>query len=201
MRYFHPAFAVLVFALTTPAFAQSMPGTNQTGAGGDGPTIQPRAPTPDVAPPALPGAGAVPGLATAPQVARTISGDPTTALFDAINKNDYNAAQDALSRGADLTAQDPLGETPLELSIDLNHNSITFMILAARNETGVDAGPLATGEGSINAMPIPAPKATRHVHAVPAAMETPPAAGIKPQYGSKAATPNPSAGFLGFNGQ
>ncbi len=200
MKHFYPALAVLALALSTPAFAQSMPGTNQTGAGGDGPTIQPRPVTPDIAPPALPGAGAAPGLATAPQVAHTISGDPTTALFDAINKNDYNAAQDALSRGADLTAQNPLGETPLELSIDLNHNSITFMILAARNETGQNSGPLATGEPTINPAPAAAPPTSHKARAVPAAMETPPAS-TRPEYGTNGGTPNPSAGFMGFNGQ
>jgi hypothetical protein len=200
MRNFYPAFAVLAFALTSPAFAQSIPGNSPGGISNDGPSIQPRAPVPDIAPPALPGAGSAPGLATAPQLAHASSGDPTTALFDAINKNDYNAAQDALSRGADLTAQDPLGETPLELSIDLNHNSITFMILAARNETGVDSRPLATGEASISATPIAAPTATRHVHAVAAAIEAPPAS-TNPQSGDNAGKPNPSAGFLGFNGQ
>jgi hypothetical protein len=199
MKYFSPALA-LVLALATPAFAQSLPGTNQTGAGGDGPTIQPRARVPDIAPPALPGAGTTPGLATAPQLAHASTGDPTTALFDAINKNDYNAAQDALSRGADLTAQNPLGETPLELSIDLNHNSITFMILAARNETGENAGPLATGEAAINTAAAPSPHTTHKAHAVPAAMETPPVH-TQPQYGNDTGTPNASAGFLGFNGQ
>jgi len=198
MRHFYPALAVLAFGLANPAFAQGIPGS---GPGGGGPAIQPRAPAPDIAPPALPGAGSGPALATAPQVAHASSGDPTTALFDAINKNDYNAAQDALSRGADLTAQNPLGETPLELSIDLNHNSITFMILAARNETGGNSGPLATGEPSINAAPLPAASAAHKTRAVPAAMETPPEAVEKPQYGSNSGTPNPSAGFLGFNGQ
>jgi hypothetical protein len=200
MKYFYPALAVLAFGLATPAFAQSMPGAGAMGAGGSGPAIQPRGPTPDIAPPALPGAGAAPGLATAPHVSHASSGDPTTALFNAINKNDYNAAQDALSRGADLTAQNPLGETPLELSIDLNHNSITFMILAARNETGVNSGPLATGEPAIITAPIAAPRATRKARAVPAAMEAPPAS-TRPQYGNNPGTPNPSAGFMGFNGK
>ncbi len=199
MKIFYPALGVLALALSTPAFAQSLPGSSAGGGPGGGPSIQPRAPTPDIAPPALPGAGSEPGLATAPQVAHSISGDPTTALFDAINKNDYNAAQDALSRGADLTAQNPLGETPLELSIDLNHNSITFMILAARNETGENSGPLATGEPAINAAPVVAPS-THKAHTVPAAMETPPAS-TSPQYGTNQGTPNPSAGFMGFNGQ
>jgi hypothetical protein len=193
MKYFATT-AIVLALIASPAFAQSMPGTGQ-----NGPSIQPKPRTPDVAPPALPGAGDAPGLATAPQVAHAISGDPTTALFDAINKNDYNAARDALSRGADVTAENPLGETPLELSIDLNHNSITFMILAARNEGGPDSGPMATGQAVVSPAPgaVPAP---HKAHAVPAKLESPPLHS-QPVYGSGTGTPNPSAGFNGFSGQ
>jgi hypothetical protein len=181
------------------AFGQSMPETGPGGAGMQGPQIQPPVRTPDIAPPALPGAGAAPGLATAPQPAKPITGDPTTALFDAINKNDYNAAQDALSRGADLTAQDPLGETPLALSVDLNRNSITFMILAARNETGTESGDVATGQATLTQTPEPVtPK--HHLHAEPARLESPPSSGT-PAYGTATGTPNASAGFNGFSNQ
>jgi hypothetical protein len=184
--------------IAAPAFAQSMPGSSPAG-GEAGPSIQPRLPAPDIAPPALPGAGTAPALATAPQVKHASSGDPTTELFDAINKNDYNAAQDALSRGADLTAENPLGETPLELAIDLNHNSITFMILAARNEGGTDSGPLVTGPPARPPSSGASPGA-HHVHAMPAKLETPPAEN-PPESGSGTGTPNPSAGFNGFNGE
>jgi len=181
------------------AFGQSMPGTDPTGAGMQGPQIQPPVRTPDIAPPALPGAGTAPGLATAPQPAKPNTGDPTTELFDAINKNDYNAAQDALSRGADLTAQDQLGETPLALSVDLNRNSITFMILAARNETGTDSGGLATGQATLAPAAEPAP--VRHdLHAEPAKLESAQTT-TQPSYGTATGTPNPSAGFNGFNNQ
>jgi hypothetical protein len=181
------------------AFAQSMPQTGPGGAGMQGPQIQPPARTPDIAPPALPGAGSAPGLATAPQPARPNTGDPTAALFDAINKNDYAAAQDALSRGADLTAQNPLGETPLALSVDLNRNSITFMILSARNETGTESGGLATGQAALTPAPQPQPE-KQHLHAEPAKLESPPMS-PKPVYGNASGTPNPSAGFNGFNNQ
>jgi hypothetical protein len=200
MKHFY-ALAILAGLgfCSSAAFGQSMPGADPTGAGMQGPQIQPPVRTPDIAPPALPGAGTAPGLATAPQPAKPITGDPTTALFDAINKNDYNAAQDALSRGADLTAQDALGETPLALSVDLNRNSITFMILAARNETGTDSGGLATGQATLAPAPQPAP-IRHHLHAEPAKLESPPTT-TSPAYGTATGTPNPSAGFNGFNNQ
>jgi hypothetical protein len=210
MKYFY-AMALLVGlgvgAVSGVAFGQSMPGTGQ--AGMPGPQIQPPVRTPDIAPPALPGAGAAPGLATAPQPAKPITGDPTTALFDAINKNDYNAAQDALSRGADLTAQDALGETPIALSVDLNRNSITFMLLSARNETGTDSGGVATGQAALTQTPASSP-VRHHLHAEPANLVSPPmstnpaygtASGGSASGGSASGTPNPSAGFNGFSNQ
>ncbi len=196
MKHFYTAACLAAGLICTPALAQSLPGS--AAGGQSGPSIQPRAPAPDIAPPALPGAGDAPGLATAPKVTHAISGDPTTALFDAINRNDYNAAQDALSRGADVTAQNPLGETPLELAIDLNRNSITFMILAARNEGGANSGPLATGQAVV-AAPLAAPVKQR-AHVEPAKLEAPPLH-TKPVSGDAAGTPNAAAGFAGFSGQ
>jgi len=178
------------FLLAPAARAQSMVPNGQSG-----PQVQPKAPAPDFAPPAIPGAGGAPGIATAPKVAKADQGDPTTELFTAINANDYAGAQDAISRGANLTAQNPLGETPLDLSIALNQNSITFLLLGARNEDGTPA-PVA-------AETVPA-SAHRHIytysHATPAAMDAPPPPrpGPSPAMGNDAGTPNASAGFLGF---
>jgi hypothetical protein len=175
------------------ALAQSLVPNGQ-----NGPTIQPKAPTPDFAPPAIPGAGPQPGIATAPKVAKVDNGNPTTELFDAVNKGDYGAAQDAISRGADLNAQNALGETPLDLAIALNQNSLTFLILGARNETG-GGGPAA---GS------PAPQVARlsgparsTAQPEPVAMRSPmSAAAVKPApaAGNDPGTPNAGAGFLGF---
>jgi hypothetical protein len=178
--------------LAPAARAQSMVPNGQSG-----PQVQPKAPAPDFAPPAIPGAGAAPGIATAPKVAKTDQGDPTTELFTAINANDYAGAQDAISRGANLTAQNKLGETPLDLSIALNQNSITFLLLGARNEDGTPAPAEAI------------PASTHHhtysySHATPAAMDAPPARApaVRPAAptasGSDPGTPNAAAGFLGF---
>jgi hypothetical protein len=88
------------------------------------------------APPALPGsrvektepAPAAPGAADLP---------PTEALFDAINRGDMLSARDAINRGADLNGHNVLGLSPLDLSVDLGRNEITFLLLSLRTpDTG-----------------------------------------------------------------
>jgi hypothetical protein len=192
--------AVFACVFAGPAFAQMVPDGNN-GPSGSAPT--PRAPTPDIAPPALPGAGEESAPATGPVVQKPVSGDPTTALFAAVNSGDYNAAQDAVGRGADLNAQNALGETPLDLSIALNRNNITFMLLSARNEAGnLDEGD-GTGMPPAAATPAstaPVPYRRRHVDqsgvAAPTAGVVPVAPAATP--GSNPGTPNAAAGFLGF---
>jgi ankyrin repeat protein len=61
---------------------------------------------------------------------------PTDALFDAINRGDIAAARDALNRGADLNGVNVLGMTPMELSVDLGRNDISFLLLSMRGEDG-----------------------------------------------------------------
>lgn len=58
--------------------------------------------------------------------------NPTQLLFEAINVGNLYGAQDALNRGADLHATNVLGQTPLEMSIDLNRDRITFLLLSMR---------------------------------------------------------------------
>jgi ankyrin repeat protein len=185
------AACTLLLAAPLPGFAQL---SSQTGAPNQN-NIQPRGPTPDIAPPALPGASGAPGLATAAPVQKPISGDPTTALFTAVNAGDYNAAQDAVSRGADPNAQNALGETPLDLSIALNRNTITFMLLSARNEGGGSPPASAIPAATIAPMTKKAP--AHKMHATPAqSLPTHPAVDS-----NNPGTPNPNAGFLGFQGK
>lgn len=172
-----------------------------TGMGAATPT--PRAVVPDIAPPALPGAGNVQGIATAPKLKKANTGDPTTDLFTAINSGNYADAQDAISRGADLTAHNPLGETPLDLSIALNQNSITFMLLSARNE-GDSGQPMqaTTTQTKTVGHKLPA-----KLHPIPVkVMETgasakvpAPRAKSVPVATGNAGQPNVSVGFLGFS--
>ncbi|CAI3923721.1 unnamed protein product [Commensalibacter communis] len=58
--------------------------------------------------------------------------NPTQLLFDAINTGNLRQAQEALSRGADMHAANILGQTPLEMSVDLNRDRITFLLLSMR---------------------------------------------------------------------
>jgi len=191
MRKISVLLAAAVLALgfaSHPASAQSSPSGNM-----QAPALQPKTDSALPLPPAVPGAGDQ-GLAAVPGVAKQQSGDPTTQLFDAINNNDYNSAQDAISRGADLNGENALGETPIDLSVSLNRNSITFMLLAARNDSGDD--PDATGPGPATAAPTfaastaPAEKSA----AMPIKLIEPQS--VAPQ--NDPGTPNPSAGFLGF---
>ena len=112
------------------------------------------------------------------------SGDPTAALFAAVNGGDYSGAQDALSRGADLGAQNNLGETPLDLAVALNRTSITFLLLATRNETAGDApgAPMSLDKSSKLA----------------AAKTAGPVRLAVPVMGNDPGVPDLAAGFLGF---
>lgn len=183
-----PAFGLILLCAASPAAAQlSGSGPGSPGGGGAPPAAAPR--VPDIAPPALPGAGAAP-LATGPVMQKPTTGDPTQELFTAVNSGDYASAQDALSRGANLSATNNLGETPLDLSIALNRSQITFLLLATRNETGGDSAAVTPMPAS--AAPVAAPV---HHHFHPAAMSA------RPVLGDNPGTPDPAAGFLGFGGK
>lgn len=204
MRHFRSTALGLVLALGAGAAAMA-----QISMGGAG-APQPQARTPDIAPPAVPGAGGGAPLATGPKMQQPASGDPTAALFTAINKGDYSGAQDALSRGADLGAKNQFGETPLDLSIALNRNTITFLLLQTRNEMGGVSGPVGqawTLDGSTpapvhkgkakGAHPASAPHAVSPVPAPRPASAAPNSAPVPIKGGT--GTPNPQAGFLGFD--
>jgi len=190
-----PALGFALFLAAMPALAQNVPG--MAGGAGNAGGVQPQPRVPDIAPPALPGAGGE-ALATGPVVQKPATGDPTAELFDAVNKGDYGAAQDAISRGADLNAQNTLGETPLDLSVALDRSTITFLLISARNENGSSTAgaPLPAITPAVAPVqhhkpmtkPVAKPAAdTTNVNIVPPASENNPG------------TPNASAGFLGFS--
>lgn len=188
MRTVVSATTLLLSLAASPALAQMAPGLG-TGPLGGGDMIggnapQPRQSVPNIAPAGVPGAVSAPP-ATGPSLQKDI-GDPTTALFNAIVKNDYGAAQGAVGRGADLNAQNPLGETPLDMSVALNRSAITFMLLAARNEAG--DSPSAP---SPHAARVPTVTVSDHTRA--------PRPQPVPVMGNDPGTPDPAAGFLGFN--
>ncbi|WP_264812224.1 ankyrin repeat domain-containing protein, partial [Gluconacetobacter sacchari] len=77
---------------------------------------------------------ALPGAEANEEVSGHANGDlnPTSALFDAINRGSLGAAKEALNRGADMQGHNVLGQTPLDMAIDLNRNDITFLLLSLR---------------------------------------------------------------------
>ncbi|WP_072572855.1 ankyrin repeat domain-containing protein [Granulibacter bethesdensis] len=95
-------------------------------------------------PPSLPGSKPASHTPVPPPDKSLADMQPNDALFDAINRGDVPAARDALSRGAQLEARNVLGMTPLELSVDLGRNEISFLLLSMRpppDSSAVISGP------------------------------------------------------------
>ncbi|MDE2319107.1 MAG: ankyrin repeat domain-containing protein [Rhodospirillales bacterium] len=194
------ALGLILGAAAAPAFAQLATGEAGSGMGmggvGGAPPPQAKLHTPDIAPAGLPGIGNIAPPATGPQIQKPASGDPTQELFAAINANDYGSAQDAVSRGADITAKDQFGETPLDLSIALNRNNITFLLLGTRNELASQGLSGTVGAPwTLDKTPASKPVSHKASAVLPAAASPAPRASV-PAGGT--GTPNPQAGFLGF---
>jgi hypothetical protein len=129
------AAITLVTAAVPTAHAQILPG--QPGAGpvpSVGPGPKAAAPK-EVPPPAVPGAASN-SANVAPATVTPAELEPNDELFDAINRGDIAAARDAISRGADLSGRNVLGMTPMELSVDLGRNDISFLLLSLRGDNG-----------------------------------------------------------------
>ncbi len=158
-----------------------------------------------VPPPALPGAAShADAVAPATRIPTDMS--PNDALFDAINRGDIAAARDALSRGAELEAHNLLGLTPMELSVDLGRNDISFLLLSYRgsdSSQGNSARPQdaqaqakAAKPGTPATTPVAKPAAREPVVPVKAVV---PAAPQTPRlFANDGGSPVPGAGFLGF---
>lgn len=162
---------------------------------------------PEPPPDAIP--GAKPREPAAP--ATRASGDmqPTDALFDAINRGDIASARDALNRGADMNGVNILGMTPMELSVDLGRNDISFLLLSMRRE---DGGGRASGAPGADAPAFPpagkTARAEKHgAPGKPIPARTAQATGIIPNkpvaapklFANDGGSPVPNAGFLGFD--
>jgi hypothetical protein len=167
---------------------------------------------PEPAPDAIP--GAKPREAAAPATRPAGDMQPTDALFDAINRGDLASARDALNRGADLNGANILGMTPMELSVDLGRNDISFLLLSMRGED-VGRGSRAVGRDLPAAGPA-GPTTTRGekpgvggrpvANKVAAGKRGPAAVAAAPRpvatpklFANDGGTPLPSAGFLGFD--
>ncbi|MGI4745468.1 MAG: hypothetical protein ACRYGI_11840 [Janthinobacterium lividum] len=153
-------------------------------------------------PPAIP--GAVTDEATATSGHASADMEPTAALFDAINRGDMTASKEALGRGADLNGKNVLGQSPLEMSIDLNRNDITFVLLSMRNtENGAPVASIQTasvseagsGDGTVDHAGNAHLKIKGNRNRLAAGSSSKPL-----RYAADGGAPKPEIGFLGFNG-
>lgn len=122
--------------------------------------------------------------------------NPTTALFDAINRGSLNAAKEALNRGADMGGHNVLDQTPLDMAIDLNRKDIMFLLLSMRTynpdgrlDTSVSDGGVEMKDGSGH-LRIGGKATTSKGTAI--------AKG--PHFDTSGGQADPSIGFLGFAG-
>ena len=158
-------------------------------AGARGPKIAP--------PPALPGAQSRQDNA-APASRSPNDMEPTEALFDAINRGDIGTARDAISRGADLHGHNILGMTPLELSVDLGRNDISFLLLSMRAGDSGDRPPPHAAPVKAAAAKVAKPAPARPVVGKTAATQQPVSQNPR-LFADDGGAPNPNAGFLGFD--
>lgn len=127
------AAAVITLAGITAAHAQAtVPKPIITPDGQ--PTVRGRRQS-EAPPSAVPGARADTSL-SAPAERSGVDMPPTEALFDSINRGDVVAAREAIGRGADIHGRNILGLTPLEQSVDLGRNDISFLLLSLRGGAG-----------------------------------------------------------------
>ena len=210
-KRFALTFGLSLSAMTAAsAWAQFLPnapmgtGNIATGRRSQGPAggaDKPATPAPE----AIPGAKARQPVAPATRAPSDLQ--PTDALFDAINRGDIAAARDALNRGADLNGVNVLGLTPMELSVDLGRNDISFLLLSMRGEdsgrgaraVARDSAPPAAPHGPL---PLKAAQA-HHPSGKPGTLETTREAALRKTatpklFANDGGRPLPNVGFLGF---
>jgi hypothetical protein len=193
---------VLVSAL--PAVAQTRAGQNGPGAalGGVASEAEKKVALPP--PAAIPGARGRPD-SVVPLKGGTTDLPPTEALFDAINRGDILTARDAINRGADLNGTNLLGLTPIELSVDLARNDISFLLLSLRGASSVSGPPPSATTAVAAALPTRSQQRAARVAAAQALPVKSPAAAAYPDsqapklFAQDGGAPIPAAGFLGFD--
>ncbi len=128
---------------------------------------------------------------------------PTEALFDAINRGDIVSARDAMNRGADINGRNVLGLTPLDQSVDLSRNDITFLLMSMRGAqpSSLPAATPVAKETRGKQPPAPRAAPVQQAASRPASAPRPVAqiAPSRPAPGGGGA-PQPQSGFLGFGG-
>src|SRR5690242_11156526 len=152
-------------------------------------------------PDTLPGAKARAPVAPASKTPSDLA--PNEAMFDAINRGDIGTVKDALSRGARLDARNVLGMTPLELSVDLGRNDISFLLLSMRGEGAApprDAGQQVTQKATAAELKAAQTARPRGARVAPAPAPVAAKAVSTPKlFANDGGSPVPNAGFLGFD--
>ncbi len=150
-------------------------------------------------PPVLPGTKSAPEAAAPTVSPADLS--PTDALFDAINRGDATAARDAINRGANMDGHNVLGLTPLELSIDLGRNDISFLLLSMRGEEPASQSAQKGAKRGADQPVASTPRATSRSRIAAASAEPPaePVVATPRLYSGNGGAPIPAAGFLGFD--
>ena len=133
---------------------------------------------------------------------------PTDALFDAINRGDIANARDAVNRGANIDAHNVLGLTPLELSVDLGRNDISFLLLSMRGEDSTSSSRRSASRGAERGSArgpderiADSPRVRSHPRAMPTYARAPAEERVvaRPRlYSGGGGAAIPAAGFLGF---
>ena len=179
------------FAQTTNSGPATLSGaqSRQLRGAGAGPGSQP-------VPAALPGTKTSVDAAAPTRDSLDLS--PTDALFDAINRGDAASARDAVNRGANLGARNVLGLTPMDLTVDLARNDITFLLLSMR---GDDTAGRRDRDADRRAEPVTSLLQVRKRPGPPEVRGDEPVRVVAPRaYSGGGGAPIPSAGFVGFNG-
>lgn len=200
-----PLAAATLLLSAAPALAQITPlGPIKTP---DGHQTAPRAPVARPAPAGVPGARAEPEL-TAPASRPVGEMPPTEALFDAVNRGDLSGAKDAIGRGADIFGRNVLGLTPLELSVDLGRNDISFLLLSLRGGAGyssrtpttqASAPSTAEQRRADRRAELEARRQQQAAERATRATATPAAPRSARLFAGDGGAPVPRAGFLGFD--
>lgn len=122
--------------------------------------------------------------------------EPTAALYEAVTIGSLSAAKEAVNRGADLNGHNVLGQTALDMAIDLNRNDIIFFLLSMRGvEDAGYASRMSSSHGDVTVS-----KGSGHM-SVGGTVSTRSVSVKSPRHPvANGGVAKPSVGFLGFDG-
>jgi hypothetical protein len=190
-----------LLAVSEPAEAQAPlggSGISRSGAGQGGGSTGAKAKS--AAPSALPGTRTE-KVEPAPADRMATDMAPNEALFDGINRGDIAAVKDAISRGAELNGRNILGLTPVDLSVDLGYNDITFLLLSLRGaDSSSGPPPPKSAKADLRSLAKSEAKVAKTSAKADQGIAPPRPAAPK-LFANDGGAPVPSAGFLGYGSQ